>query len=179
MIRSFIGLGSNLAGPRGQVERAIRALSSLGPLRVSSLYRTEPLGPPDQPWYVNAVAELRAPLAPEVLLDLLRRLEGEAGRVRPRERWGPRELDLDLLLAGAEVRAGPELSLPHPGLLARRFVLVPLCELDPDLCHPVTGERLADRLCVLADPLRVEWLAPPPTGSSGHTTCGDLAPRST
>lgn len=162
MTLAYIGLGSNLEGPRAQVERALARLGELGPLRASSLYRTEPLGPPGQPWYVNAVAELGTALEPHALLARLRALEAAVGRATPRVRWGPRVLDLDLLLAGACVERSADLVLPHPELLRRRFVLEPLCELAPALRHPVTDESLEAALRALRDPLCVERLCAPP-----------------
>ena len=95
---AYVGVGSNLGNPATRVRAAIEALRALGQVRASSLYRTEPLGDPGQPWYLNAVCELRTGLAPEPLLAELQSLERRAGRPEPRVGWGPRVLDLDLLL---------------------------------------------------------------------------------
>jgi 2-amino-4-hydroxy-6-hydroxymethyldihydropteridine diphosphokinase len=140
------------------VKRALRALEVLGAVRASSLYRTEPLGPAGQPWYVNAVAELRTRLDPGPLLERLQALERRAGRPLRPLRWSPRVLDLDLLLCGDLVIQTPRLTLPHPELGRRRFVLEPLAELAPGLREPLQGARVRDLLRGLDDPLRVEKL---------------------
>ena len=124
MSRAYVGVGANLGDARAAVARALDDLGALSgsPARISSLYRTEPLGPPDQPWYVNAVAEIDTPLEPLELLRALRELERSAGRDRSKGTpWGPRELDLDLLLVGDRVLDTAELVLPHPGLAASRW----------------------------------------------------------
>ena len=143
-MKAYIGIGSNL----GEREQAIRAaLDALAALpdttltRSSSLYDTEPVGGPDQPDFLNAVAELDTDLAPRQLLWNLMRIELRLGRVRT-VRWGPRTIDLDLLLAGELVIDEADLKVPHPELTRRSFVLVPLVELDPLLRHPVSGETL-------------------------------------
>jgi len=155
---AYIGIGANLGDAAATVLRAIEDLERLGPTRASSLYRTEPLGDPVQPWYVNAVAEHHTGLAPEQLLERLHQLERRAGRAAERVRWGPRELDLDLLLFAGHVIESPALTLPHPGLRERRFVLEPLAELRPDLVDPRSQRTIRDLLAALDDPLRVEKL---------------------
>ena len=134
-VRAWVGLGSNLREPRQQIDAALQALAAIPQtqlLRASRLYRTPPWGRLDQPDFINAVAELATTLAPEALLAQLRRIEHDAGRQRL-ERWGPRSLDLDLLLHG-DARIDTEtLQLPHPRLHERAFVLVPLAELAPEL----------------------------------------------
>ncbi len=159
--RAYVGVGANLGDARATVKRALADLASLSEAaspRASSLYRTEPLGDPGQPWYVNAVAELETSLAPLELLAALRALERAAGRPAERPRWAPRELDLDLLLLGECVLDTPELVLPHRGLAERRFVLEPLAEIAPGARDPRSGKTAAELLTGLDDPLRVEKL---------------------
>jgi len=158
MTRAYIGLGANLGDAARQVERAIMALGDLGRVRASSLYRSEPLGDADQPWYVNAVAALDTELDAHELLARLHRLERRFGRAPGRPRWASRELDLDLLMYGDRVCAEADLVLPHPGLAERRFVLEPLAELEPGARDPRTGRSMAELLAGLDDPLTVEKL---------------------
>lgn len=137
--RAWVGLGSNLEQPARQLEQAFDALAGLPGSRLlarSSLYASAPMGPQDQPDYVNAVALLETALAPLVLLEALQDVELRHGRVRSATRWGPRTLDLDLLLYGDLVLDSPRLTLPHPGLKQRPFVVLPLLEVDPQLCLP-------------------------------------------
>lgn len=136
---AYIGLGSNLDDPPRQLGRALEALAALPDTRlvsVSSFYRSPPLGPADQPDYLNAVAGLLTALPPAELLAALQAIETAQGRRRDGPRWGPRTLDLDLLLHGAARLATPALTLPHPGLRERAFVLVPLAEIAPGLRLP-------------------------------------------
>jgi 2-amino-4-hydroxy-6-hydroxymethyldihydropteridine diphosphokinase len=140
------------------VRAAIAALASLGPIRASSLWRSEPLGDPSQPWYVNAVVELETGGDPHALLARLRALERAAGRPDVRAKNTPRVLDLDLLLFADAVVESAELTVPHPGLCRRRFVLAPLAELAPSLVPPGETRSVAALLRDLDDPLRVEKL---------------------
>jgi 2-amino-4-hydroxy-6-hydroxymethyldihydropteridine diphosphokinase len=161
--RVAVGLGSNLADPLAQVQRALDALATLPRSRLlaaSSLYRNPPMGPQDQPDYVNAAALVSTALAPLEFLDQLQALEASQGRVRGAQRWGARTLDLDLLLWGREILDHPRLQVPHPGLHERAFVLYPLAEIDPDLWVPGRG-ALRDLLAACRDSglVRVE---PPP-----------------
>jgi 2-amino-4-hydroxy-6-hydroxymethyldihydropteridine diphosphokinase len=133
---AYVGVGSNLDDPAAQVRRAVTALGCLRDTRLvasSPLYQTPPFGAVVQPAFVNAVAGLLTQLSPEDLLAELRALEAALGRQPPRERWGPRVIDLDLLVMGRETRGTPELTLPHPGIVQRDFVLYPLADLAPDL----------------------------------------------
>lgn len=147
---AWIGLGGNLGDLRATFCRALRELDQ-GPLRVqavSGLWHSRPLGPADQPDFLNAVVRLASALGPLALLDRLKALELSLGRL-PRARWRERELDLDLLLAvedGPLLVKQPRLSLPHEGLCGRPFVLGPLLELDPHLRDPRDGHEL-----------RVDW----------------------
>lgn len=139
MIEVFVAIGSNLADPLGQARRAIAALATLPEselLQISHLYGSRPMGPADQPDYVNAVARLHTRLGPLALLDELQRIEQAQGRVRKDERWGPRTLDLDLLLYGEEVIQHERLTVPHYGMKEREFVLLPLAEIAPSLVLP-------------------------------------------
>lgn len=139
---AYVGLGSNLASPEHQVRSAIERLSELprsALVKASRLYRTPPMGPQDQPDYVNAVAALETRLAPCELLGHLQAVERALGRVRGAERWGPRIIDLDLLLYGQQRIDREGLHVPHPGLAERAFVLVPLHEIAPALEIPGCG----------------------------------------
>ncbi|MGB0721925.1 MAG: 2-amino-4-hydroxy-6-hydroxymethyldihydropteridine diphosphokinase [Gammaproteobacteria bacterium] len=142
----YLGLGSNLGDSRATLESAVaelRETRGLDEVRVSAVYRTAPLGPQDQPHYLNAVVSCTTSLAPEVLLDLLQEIESAHGRQRESERrWGPRTLDLDILLMEGVECVTDRLTLPHPGLMEREFVLIPLAEIAPDLTLP-GGERVA------------------------------------
>ncbi|EQM69426.1 hypothetical protein L682_13350 [Aquipseudomonas alcaligenes OT 69] len=132
MERIYIGLGSNLAEPAAQLASALQAMAALPRTRlaaVSSLYSSDPLGPPDQPRYANAVAALDSELMPLELLDALQAIELAQGRVRKDERWGPRTLDLDILLFGERTLDEPRLQVPHYHMHARAFVLYPLAEI--------------------------------------------------
>ncbi|MCG5500183.1 2-amino-4-hydroxy-6-hydroxymethyldihydropteridine diphosphokinase [Ectothiorhodospira lacustris] len=141
-VLAYIGIGANLETPRVRVLEALEALAGLPHtrlLRQSSLYRSPPMGPVDQPDYINAVAELETRLAPAALLQALLELERRHGRVRDGERWGPRTLDLDILLYGDRIIDEPHLTVPHSGMQARAFVLYPLAEIAPDLWIPDLG----------------------------------------
>jgi len=148
---AYVGVGSNLSGPETQVRRALDSLARLPGTRLvvsSPLYRTQPLGELSQPAFVNAVAGLLTQSSPDELLAQLRALERELGREPPREHWGPRLIDLDLLVVGRETRATAALTLPHPGIAERDFVLYPLADIAPDLDVPGMG-RVADlKACV-------------------------------
>jgi 2-amino-4-hydroxy-6-hydroxymethyldihydropteridine diphosphokinase len=147
-IIAYIGVGANLGEPRRQVELSLRLLGEAEEVevrRVSSLFLTPPLGPPGQPWYVNAVAQVRTRLTAEELLRLLHSIEQALGRER-RERWGPRLIDLDLLLYNGEIMAGADLTLPHPEMHRRAFVLAPLAEIAPNAWHPVLHKTARELL---------------------------------
>lgn len=148
MEKVYIGLGSNLADPPAQVETGLRALAQLPRTRLAARsrpYRSMPWGRTDQPTFVNAVARLDTGLEPRELLGQLLAIERRAGREREGARWGPRVLDLDILLYGDCRIAEPGLRVPHPHLHERAFVLVPLAEIAPDLDIPGHG-RVADLL---------------------------------
>lgn len=134
-VQTFIGLGSNMDDPVAQLDKAVGHLQSwsgISLLAVSGYYGSAPIGPQDQPDFVNAVAEASTNLEPLALLNALQDIEQRQHRER-REHWGPRTLDLDILLYGEHTIDQPELTVPHPRMTERAFVLVPLSDLAPDL----------------------------------------------
>jgi 2-amino-4-hydroxy-6-hydroxymethyldihydropteridine diphosphokinase len=140
---AYIGLGSNLGDPATQVRQAVQRLTVLPRTRrvaVSRLYGSRPMGPVSQPDFVNAVAGLVTELTALELLRELRQLEAQAGRPSAHEHWGPRVIDLDLLVFGRERCSNAELVLPHPGVVDRNFVLYPLADIAPDLEVPGCGQ---------------------------------------
>ncbi|MCA1581571.1 MAG: 2-amino-4-hydroxy-6-hydroxymethyldihydropteridine diphosphokinase [Acidobacteria bacterium] len=142
----YLGLGSNLGDRRARLLDALERLSRYCPvLRVSSFYRTDPVGFADQPDFYNAAAAIAWPGTPEDLLDALRSIEIDMGRV-PRFQNGPREIDLDLLDFDGLVRSHPDPVLPHPRITTRRFVLTPLSEIAPAWRHPVWKKTAAELL---------------------------------
>ena len=148
---AYLGLGANLGEPRRQLLEALERLNAAEEMevtRVSTFFRNPPLGPANQPWYVNAAARVRTRLGPDELLGLLQQVETALGRVRG-ERWGPRRLDLDLLLYNGEVIFAPDLVVPHPEMHRRVFVLVPLAEIAPQAWHPVLSKSAVDLLSEL------------------------------
>jgi len=150
---AYIGLGSNLGDREATLRGALRQIDSRRDsvvTRVSAFHETEPVGGPPQGAFINAAAELATPLPPEGLLAVLHEVEDEFGRERT-VRWGPRTLDLDLLLYGNCVIDTPELQVPHPRMHERRFVLQPLCELCPERRHPRLGKTMQQLLSELTD----------------------------
>jgi 2-amino-4-hydroxy-6-hydroxymethyldihydropteridine diphosphokinase len=133
---AYVGVGSNLGDREATIRAAVDALP--GVVAVSSLRETDPVGVTDQPAFLNGAVALETELSPRELLERLLAIERELGRER-RERWGPRTIDLDLLLYGRETVDEPGLKVPHPRLHQRRFVLEPLAELDPELAVPGRG----------------------------------------
>jgi 2-amino-4-hydroxy-6-hydroxymethyldihydropteridine diphosphokinase len=145
-VLAYIGLGTNLGERELNLRRALERLEELGSVRASSFRETEPVGVTDQPKFLNAAAELATDLPARELLERLLGIERELGRDRATERrWGPRVVDLDILLFGEEAIDEPGLTVPHPRLADRRFVLEPLCELNEDLTLP-DGTRVRDLL---------------------------------
>ncbi len=141
MISVYIGLGSNLNDPRTQLKKAIVSMEmvpSTTVVKTSSFYRSKPVGPQDQPDYINAVAELNTELSATVLLDYLQAIENDQGRVR-QEKWGARTLDLDILLYGDENIDDDRLQVPHVEMHKRGFVLIPLQEIAPECVIPGIG----------------------------------------
>lgn len=155
----YIAIGSNLASPLAQVNAALDALRQLPDsevVAVSSFYRTPPLGPQDQPDYLNAAVALNTQLDAETLLDHTQRIELQQGRERKAERWGPRTLDLDIMLFGNHTIATTRLTVPHYDMHNRGFMLWPLSEIAPTLRFP-DGTTLQARLDALNVPAPARW----------------------
>jgi 2-amino-4-hydroxy-6-hydroxymethyldihydropteridine diphosphokinase len=155
-----VGIGSNLGDREAAVAGAIERLARRQGNRVramSSLYETEPLGKRDQAWFLNCVLQMETDQDLKDFFRALQETEAEFGRQRV-ERWGPRTLDLDLLLFDDTIHSDPELTIPHPGIVDRRFVLEPLCEIAPELVHPSLQLRMRDLLEGLRDTSRVVCL---------------------
>ena len=152
MVRAFLGLGSNLGDRQAAIDEALEALGHAG-TRVSKrspLYETEPWGLLEQPRFINAACEIETSMGPLALLDLLKSLERDAGRVVT-VRNGPRPLDLDILMYGNIRIRTPRLVVPHPGMLSRATVLVPLADIAAQVRHPLTGKRIEEHLSELYD----------------------------
>ncbi|ABG42434.1 2-amino-4-hydroxy-6-hydroxymethyldihydropteridine pyrophosphokinase [Paraglaciecola sp. T6c] len=148
MSQVYVGLGSNLAQPQQQISQALRAIELLPASHISatsSLYISRPMGPQDQPSYVNAVVEVQTKMQAVEFLHCLQKIELEHGRVRKAERWGPRTLDLDILIFGTQIIDSVELTVPHYGMKEREFVLYPLHEIAPELQLP-NGTKLTELL---------------------------------
>ncbi len=157
---AYIGIGSNLGLPEENCNQAIELIAGhpdIAVLKRSALYESEPVGVTDQAWFVNGAVKVRTELDPGPLLLELLTIENEMGRVR-QHKWGPRIIDLDLLLYEDQVLHSPDLDLPHPELARRGFVLLPLCDLDPGFIHPVERKSLETLLSELPDDQTVRRL---------------------
>ena len=144
----FIALGSNLGDREAYLEQAVeelRAVDSIALVKESSIIETNPVGGPPQDRFLNQVVEIETTLSPDALLAEMQRVERTLGRIR-REKWGPRTIDLDILLYGNKVVCRPGLQIPHPRMHERTFVLKPLCEIAPDVLHPTIGKRICEIL---------------------------------
>jgi 2-amino-4-hydroxy-6-hydroxymethyldihydropteridine diphosphokinase len=163
-VNGFLGLGSNVGDRRANLQAAVDALPGHGVdvLASSSTYDTEPVGLVlDQPEFLNACIAIRTALEPEALLDACKAVERDLGRLAGGVRHGPRPIDVDLLLLGDATYRSERLTLPHAQVTSRRFVLVPLLELAPDLVVPGGGGRAADALAALGDDAEVRRAGPP------------------
>ena len=159
-VSAYIGLGSNLDDPIRQIDDAFKLLDALPESDVvsrSSMYRSEPYGPVEQPDFINAVAGLRTILPAVSLLELLQDIERTQGRAREHQRWGPRIIDLDLLVFGAQEITDTALTVPHSGIAERNFVLLPLREIAPNLLIPGLG--LLSDIVVDVDEPRIERIS--------------------
>lgn len=151
MFNVFIGLGSNLGNRTENCLAAIEHLSDFTIIKsVSSFYETEPVGNEDQPRFINAVAKVNTLLSPLNLLNSLKTIEGQLGREK-NERWGPRTIDLDILIYEDFVLDSQELTIPHKELINRRFMMEPLCEIEPWLEHPTLNKTMSTILKELQD----------------------------
>lgn len=169
MARVYLGLGSNLGDRTQALVRACRTLhqhAAITVQAVSSLYHTAPVGMTEQGWFLNAVAEIHTSLSPHDLLAVTQATEQHLGRM-PTMRWGPRVIDVDLLLYDAMTIQTPRLTIPHASLCERRFALVPLLELAPDAQLP-SGMYWRDVLATLPDSHDVQWISPFPAFMEGQ-----------
>ncbi len=158
MTRVFIGLGSNIGDRKKNLEEAMRLLDTPPDIKVekgSSLYTTEPIGYVGQDWFLNSVVEISTLLSPMDLLHRCQAIEEQMGRVRIML-WGPRTIDLDILLYGEEIVEDDELIIPHPNMHKRGFVLVPLAEIAPEVIHPKLNKKASELLRQLKDGHKVE-----------------------
>jgi len=146
MKTSYIGIGSNMGDRRRNCLEAVDRVDRAGAcniISISSLYITEPVGVTGQEWFVNCAACLETRLSPADLMGMLLDIEAEMGRVR-KYKWGPRVIDLDILIFGQDVVNEKDLTIPHPMMHQRRFVMAPMAELAPDLIHPILGRTMTE-----------------------------------
>ena len=158
-ILAWLGLGANLGDRAATIRRSLEAIGSLPETtltQVSSLYLTPPLGPPDQPEYINCFAQIETTRPPLQLLQKLKAVEKSLGR-KERERWREREIDIDILFYGDKIVQQESLQIPHPELQNRPFVLVPLAEITPELLHPILKKKVAELLLLIDVEGVVKW----------------------
>ena len=164
MAHAYIGFGSNIDDRLNYITQALQLLlkvDSVSLIQISSLYETEPVGYEEQDWFLNGVVAVETDLPVHQLLVLLKEIEGRVGR-RNRVRWGPREVDLDLLVYDQCCVNTPDLIVPHPEMHQRSFVLVPFAEIAPDALHPIYQQNIRTLLSNLNDEKTVKLAAPPP-----------------
>jgi len=161
LVDGYVALGSNVGDREGHLREGILAMhgSGLAVTAASSVWETEPVGGAGPNWFLNMVVRIGTALSPEAALDVLLGIERRRGRVRTHPN-APRELDLDLLMLGDERRATPTLTLPHPRLWTRGFVLAPLAEIAPELVNPASGRPVPEELAALADHHAVRRIGP-------------------
>jgi 2-amino-4-hydroxy-6-hydroxymethyldihydropteridine diphosphokinase len=155
--RVFLGLGSNVGQREKFLNRAVAELKNIRDTRIvwtSSVYETDPVGKTDQPKFLNAAAEIETQLGPKELFSELKVIEQKLGRTTT-ERWGPREIDVDVLLYDGLVFQDDEVTVPHPEMEKRKFVLIPLKEIAPDLVHPISGMTMEELAAACKDAGRV------------------------
>ena len=159
----YISFGSNIGDRCAHIHKALDLLlaaDGLTLIQLSSIYETEPVGFKDQRWFLNGVVSVESYLLAHPLLSLLKVVENQVGR-EPRPRWGPREIDLDLLLLGDQCIDTPELTVPHPEMHRRRFVLQPFVEIAPNVVHPILGKKIHTLLSELTESEVVRGVTPP------------------
>ncbi|MFZ5568979.1 MAG: 2-amino-4-hydroxy-6-hydroxymethyldihydropteridine diphosphokinase [Thermodesulfobacteriota bacterium] len=160
---AYVSFGSNMGDRETNCRRGVEALSrtrGVAVMKRSPLYQTSPVDFLDQGWFVNGALKLKTALTPFELLRALKEIERFVGREKPLVRFGPRVLDMDIVLYGAEVVHSPELVIPHPRMHKRSFVLQPLCDIDADIIHPVFGKSIRYLLDHLHDDSQKVWSFP-------------------
>ena len=164
MAHAYIGFGSNIDDRLNYITGALQLLldaDDVSLVQISSLYETEPVGYEEQGWFLNGVVAIETELSVHELLPLLKEIERDVGR-QHRTRWGPREVDLDLLIYDQYSINTPDLTVPHPEMHLRSFVLVPFAEIAPEALHPLLGQNIRTLLSNLNDEKTVKLVAPPP-----------------